>query len=103
MNDNLKNTNIENLEKTIRIICHNWLYVRYLNDVQNMNLYDYKILVKSLVKKVFNNETFNNIVVKFDKESLSNSEFEDMTNIVFKLLDTITKKQQMEKDFTDGN
>jgi len=94
----------------IRIMCANWYFTRYPAMLMDMDVVEYANCMRNkTLKVVAKNELYENVCTIFDKDysvetdANKTDDFYEAQKIVFKILDAADKKNQMEKDFTDGD
>ena len=98
----------------VRIMCANWFFTRYPELLKDMDVITYANCMRHKASDIIAvNELYSNICTIFDKDysvetdsekriKNKSSDFEEAQKIVFKILDAADKKNQLEKDFTDG-
>ena len=99
----------------VRIMCANWYFTRYPAQLKDMNVIEYANCMRDKASEIVaKNKLYENICTIFDKdysvEEDAEKSYDDKTGnfyeaqkIVFKILDAADKKNQLEKDFTDGD
>ncbi len=93
------------LESKLKIMCLNWHYLHYPEKHKNLSLAEYVKLNKSLYQKLIKHALFNEMVLSGIKaKHLQSSEafhtiFDDIQQKVFKIMDMIDKKENIDKDF----
>ena len=97
----------------VRIMCANWFFSRYPELLKDMDVIVYANCMRTKATEISKNELYSNICTIFDKDysvetdsekriKNKSSDFDEAQKIVFKILDAADKKNQLEKDFTDG-
>lgn len=94
----------------VRIMCANWYFVRYRSILKDMNIIEYANCMRNKASEIVaKNKLYENVCTIFDKDysvetdADKTDDFYEAQKIVFKILDAADKKNQLEKDFTDGD
>ena len=99
----------------VRIMCANWYYIRYTSILKGMDIVEYANCMKDKASEIVaKNKLYENVCTIFDKDysvetddkkrhDNRTNDFYEAQKIVFKILDAADKKDQLEKDFTDGD
>ena len=99
----------------VRIMCANWYYIRYPSILKEMDVIGYANCMRDKTSEIVaQNKLYENVCTILDKhysvepdaEKRHNNKTDDFyeaQKIVFKILDAADKKNQLEKDFTDGD
>lgn len=94
----------------VRIMCANWYFVRYRSILKDMNIIEYANCMRNKASEIVaKNKLYENVCTIFDKDysvetdADKTDDFYKAQKIVFKILDAADKKNQLEKDFTDGD
>ena len=88
---------------TVRIMCSNWLFNKARFKYSGQNTLIHKC--RELQEKVMVTDTFKKLVKPYidsQDQLISVDHFDELQNIVFKILDNINKNDNIEKDFADN-
>ena len=99
----------------VRIMCANWYFIRYPAMLKDMDVVEYTNCMRDkTLEVVAKNKLYENVCTIFDKDysvetddkkrhDNRTNDFYEAQKIVFKILDAADMKNQLEKDFTDGD
>ena len=93
----------------VRIMCANWYFTRYPAMLKDMNILEYANCMRNKAEEIVaKNKLYENVCTIFDKDYSvetddKTDDFYEAQKIVFKILDAADKKNQLEKDFTNGD
>ena len=89
----------------IRLMCSNWLYVTNTEEVRKMDLLTYRRKTNKIFAMLRSSLYLNDVIfpmfdeVKTSKEFYYSEMFEKIQTQVFKFLNILNKKVELEKDF----
>ena len=99
----------------VRIMCANWYYIRYPSILKEMDVIGYANCMRDKTSEIVaQNKLYENVCTILDKHysvepdaekrhDNRTNDFYEAQKIVFKILDAADLKNQLEKDFTDGD
>ena len=97
----------QNIHHKIRIMCSNWYFTHFPEEVKKLGLKEYKDLRNNLEYKVENHEQYKVLVEPLIEKyhllefwtEMPSEQFYEIQEQVFRILDIIQKEENINKDF----